>query len=347
VVLRLTNACNLRCRHCFVASGKPEPGELSTVEIARLFDSFSAFNPLVVVLTGGEPLLRADLFDIAALADQHNMAVDISTNGILLEDWHLERLAALPNLRYAVVSLEGPSAQVHDYIRGPGSFDATVALVCALVERGIAVSVNHCVTAINLPHLAQTIDLALGKGACSIHLATVSESGRARDHWTELALTPQQRQQVSWVALRKFLETGGQVLAGEAEREVGGIEEVSVEAHNCGVGRNWCMIYANGDVAPCRPVYSAVGAMGNIRLQPFEDIWRGAPLLNTLRAIRDDQIPRCAACRWRSRCHAGCRARAYVATGSWAEPESQAYCRAYATMNLQVDRMLSPGARTT
>lgn len=337
VVLRLTNACNLRCRHCFVASSKPKPGELSLTEISRLFDSLDAFNPLVVVLTGGEPLLRHDVFDIAKLAAEHNMAVDISTNGTLLDTSHLEQLTELSNLRYVIVSLEGPSAHVHDYIRGPGNFDTTVNLIRALVERDIAVSTNHCVTALNLAHLSKTIDLALSLGAKSVHVATISESGRARDHWSELSLTEEQRRRASLISLHKSLETG-RVFAGEAEREVPGIAEEPADLHNCGVGRDWCMIYANGDVAPCRPVYAAVGAVGNIRNQSFESIWRTSPLLNELRAIRAEEIPRCKTCRWVSRCRGGCRARVYTISGSWAAPESETFCRHYHLLNIEIER---------
>jgi len=340
VVLRLTNACNLRCRHCFVASGQPEPDELSLAEITRLFESLATFEPLVVVLTGGEPFVRRDVFDIATRAAQYNLAVDISTNGLLLKPQMLERLRALPNLRYVIVSLEGPTASVHDYIRGTGNFDATVKLMQTLSKQGLAVSVNHCVTALNLQYLSDTIDLALDLGARSIHLAAVSESGRAREHWSEFALTPEQRHQVSLIALRKFLQTG-QVLAGEAEREVSGLGEESSETHNCGVGRDWCMIYANGDVTPCRPVYASVGAMGNIRQQRFETIWRDSPLLNRLRAVHTAEIPRCAGCYWQNRCHGGCRARVYQATGSWTEAEAENHCRAFGQMNRQVDRILA------
>jgi radical SAM protein with 4Fe4S-binding SPASM domain len=337
IVLRLTNACNLRCRHCFVASGKPEPGELSLAEIERLFKSLDIFDPLIVVLTGGEPLLRRDIFDVIMLAAEHKVAVDISTNGTLLDEPCLERFARLSNLRYVIISLEGPSAQVHDYIRGSGNFDMTVALVRKLVERGIAVSVNHCVTGFNIAHLSRSIDLALSLGAWSVHLATVSESGRARDHWSDLSLTEEQRRRASLIGLRKYLETG-RVFAGEAEREVMGIVTEPSNLQNCGVGYKWCMIYANGDIAPCRPLYAAVGAVGNIHDQSFESIWRDSPLMNELRAVRADEIPRCKTCRWLSRCRAGCRVRAYTTAGSWVAPESESFCQHYHFLNVEINR---------
>lgn len=339
VVLRVTNACNLRCQHCFVASGRPESDELTLSEIARLFEALTIFEPQVVVLTGGEPLLRRDLFEIATLAQQQNLAVDVSTNGTLAKGERLDRLAGLPNLRYIILSLEGPTAELHDEVRGAGNFALTVNLMRELTGRGVAVSINHCVTARNLAHLTHTIDLALALGATSIHLAAVSEAGRACEHWDEFALTPQQRQTVSLIALQAFLKTG-RVLAGEAEREVSGALEPPREMANCGVGQDWCMIYANGDVAPCRPVYTAAGAAGNIRIQSFETIWRESPLLTQLRAIHDEDIPRCRACAWRARCHGGCRARAYQATGSWLAAESEAHCHTYGDLNRQVNRLL-------
>jgi len=337
VVLRLTNACNLRCRHCFVASGEPEPNELSLTEVGALFDALDEFNPLVVVLTGGEPLLRPDIFDVAELAADHHMAVDLSTNGLLLNKACLERLSRLPNLRYVIVSLEGPSPNIHDYVRGAGNFEATVVLIRTLVEWGIPVSVNHCVSAFNLPYLSATIDLALELGVKSVHVAMVSESGRARQHWSQFAMTEEQRRTATLISLRKFLESG-KVFAGEAEREVTALGETPTERDNCGAGYDWCMIYANGDVAPCRPVYAAVGAAGNVRQQPFDVIWRTAPLLNRLRTIRAEDIGRCKLCYWVSRCRAGCRAYAYMASGSWTAPQSESFCQDYRFLNAEIQR---------
>lgn len=339
VVLRLTNACNLRCRHCFVSSGKPEPDELSLSEIEQLFCAFDEFSPLVVVLTGGEPLLRPDLFEIAEMAAKHRMAVDLSTNGLLLTPERLERLASLSNLRYVILSLEGASAEIHDYVRGEGSFNATLALMDRLAKSGLTFSVNHCVSAFNLHSLSDTIDLALEKGAASVHVAMVSESGRARAHWSEFALTEEQRLQASLVVLRKFLQTG-KVFAGEAEREVIAFENVGQRmAPNCGVGRDWCMIYSNGDVAPCRPVYAAVGAAGNIRQTSFGKIWRDSPLLNLLRNIRVEEISQCRSCRWISHCRGGCRARAFMTFGDWKAPQKMSYCRHYQVLLMEVQRV--------
>ena len=339
VVLRLTNACNLRCKHCFVSSGQISPDELSFDEIETLLRDIAKFEPLVIVLTGGEPFLHPDLFKIIASAFEQNMAVDISTNGLFIDDEVIKRLKLLNNLRYIILSLDGHNANHHDYIRGNGNFEHIVKIAKKLKRANIRFSVNHCVTADNIDHLSQTIDLALQLGASSVHLATVSASGRANDHWSRLALNYEQRRQISIIQMQKFLETG-RVFAGEAEREVSGFPHGNTKVHNCGVGRDWCMIYANGDVTPCRPVYSAIGPVGNIRENSFNEIWQLSPLLNQLRNICADQIPKCSSCRWLDRCKAGCRARAYQEMGSWTASENETFCQEYHKLNIHINQLM-------
>lgn len=330
VTLRITNKCNLRCRHCFVSAGEGWENELNTDEIKNLIEEFAKFRILTLVLTGGEPLLREDFFEIAAYAESKNVPIQLSTNGTLIDDNVIENLQQMTNLQAVVLSLDGGSSSTHDYIRGHGNFDMTIALIKKLVQAGIPVHINTCLNRVNFAEYKKIIKISMDLGVKVIQLAPVFIEGRARDNEAELALTDEQKLEVARYCMLQRLN-GKRILFGQIEND--GLlipdekEPPLRKVLNCGASVGWCMIYPNGDVAPCRSIYDLGISAGNIREKSFSEIWQNSDLFNLLRSITVDEIKGCKECAFKYLCGGGCRATAYKLTKDWLGRQSQTICK--------------------
>jgi radical SAM protein with 4Fe4S-binding SPASM domain len=336
VVWAVTKACNLRCVHCYAsASPGPAPGELSFEEGVALLDDLRGFRVPAVLFSGGEPLARPDVLRLIDYASFIGLNCTLSTNGVLLDDEKADALAEI-GLRYVGISLDGARAK-HDKLRGKkGAFDASVAAIRRCRERGIKVGVRFTVTGLNLSDLDTVFDVCLEQGVrrlCVYHLAYAGRGGNLQD----VDLTSRQtRAAVDRIAERalaasaaghplEVLTVGNHADAGyvllRLERETPQ-RRAEVEALLRGTGGN----RSGCDVASIDPVggvhydqFSWHYACGNVRRQPFSEIWSEAAD-GRLKVLRDRaaHLPaRCRACRFLEVCNGNLRTRAEAATGDW------------------------------
>lgn len=359
----LTQRCNLECAHCYMSAfaGADTRGELTTAECRRVIDEIATVNPSVfLILTGGEPFLRRDLFEIAAYASEKRFTTVFGTNGVLLR----EKEAALMR-RHGVlgasISLDSTDRAKHDAFRHlPGAWDGAVRATRVLADAGLDFSIHMSVTDWNVGEVPAMIDLARTLGAKVLNFFFLVRTGRGRD-LTDIDAGAYERI-LAYLARAQGVGGGpppfvqrllGRAPAPEPEAAfedpwstpVAQADGLLIRAkcaphfrrilwelnpsspllknyaHGaCPAGKYYCRITPEGDVTPCP--YMPVAA-GNLRASSFADLWREARVFDDL---RDPVLGgRCGACEFSKIC-GGCRCRAYATYGDYlAEDPACAY----------------------
>ncbi|MBM4032328.1 MAG: radical SAM protein [Planctomycetes bacterium] len=318
IAWELTRACNLACRHCRAAATScVPPGELSTEEATRLLDDIASFAQPTIILTGGEPLLRADLFDIAAHAASLGLRTVAATNGSLLDASAARRLADA-GVRRVSISLDGSNAASHDALRAvPGAFDSALRGIAAAREAGLPFQINTTLTTDNAAELPALYDLAVRLGAAAYHVFLLVPTGRAAALRGMELDAPRYEAVLDWLAER-YAASPIEIRATCAPHFYRILRQrgIPTQARGCLAGQSFCFISHTGDVQPCG--YFDLQC-GNVRTQSLAEIWEAAPLFADL---RDPSAygGKCGCCEFLAVC-GGCRARAYEATGDPLAPE--------------------------
>jgi len=350
-----TARCNLACRHCRAeAQAQAAPDELTPDEALRVARDIRAASDPILVLTGGEPLVRPDFFDLAAACTRLFSRVALATNGTLVDDAVAARLAAT-GIRRVSVSLDGATPATHDAFRGQaGSFDAALRGFDALRRAGLSVQVNVTIARHNAAEMESILQLALARGADAFHVFVLVPVGCGAELGPEVRLSPAETEAaLHWLcdralALRGRLHVKATCapqyyrILRAAEARSGGASGTEGEhpraphhpgagvhpgmeamTRGCLAGSAVCFVSRSGSVQPCG--YLPLAA-GNVRERPFGEIWREAPLFHALRepeALKG----RCHACGYRTLC-GGCRARAFAASGDVLAADPDCMCGA-------------------
>ncbi|MDR2934352.1 MAG: radical SAM protein [Candidatus Adiutrix sp.] len=312
-----TRACNLACRHCRAeALPTPPPGELSPEEGRDLVDQLAAWVPAPgLILSGGEPLLRPDLLDLAAYGHAKGLRVLVSTNGLLVTAALARALKAAGVARVSL-SLDHPEQADHDAFRGaPGAFEALRRAAAYLREAGLPFQINSTLTAANLGRAGALAAKARDLGALAHHVFLLVPVGRAAG--LETPLTAEAYEAALLDLLRLEPEMGlefkatcapqYQRLASQAGRNVRG--------RGCLAGQGFLFLSSTGRAQGCGYLNLAAG---ELRRNSLRTIYEEAPLFRELRD-RKHYRGRCGVCEYRSIC-GGCRARA-LAEGDHLGPE--------------------------
>jgi radical SAM protein with 4Fe4S-binding SPASM domain len=349
-----TKACNLSCRHCrAVPQRSVGPRELTTRQAFDLIDGIAAVARPVLVLSGGEPLFRPDLFDLAQYGVETGFRMALATNGTLVDRRMAARIADAGFSRVAI-SLDGANQDTHDRFRGqPGAHALAVAGIRALRDEGVSVQINSTIAKHNVAELPAMLDLALALEADALHLFMLVPVGCGLEIAPAEMLSPDEYESVlHWFdeqaktcpidlkatcaphyyriraqrleVARKggdfsesFIAPGTRAKAAPMLLHGGGHgQHLSAMTRGCLAGTSVCFVSNEGEVYPCG--YLPVSA-GNTRVERFADIWNASPIFEQLRkpgALEG----KCCACRFESIC-GGCRARAYAATGSFLAEE--------------------------
>ncbi len=182
VIWNLIRRCNLTCKHCYALSADHDyAGELSTAEVFTVMDDLKAYRVPVLILSGGEPLLRPDLFEIAARAKAMRFYVGLSSNGTLIDAAMADRVAAAA-FDYVGISLDGIGA-VHDrFRRQAGAFDASLGAVRELLARDVKVGLRYTMTALNAGELPALLRLMRDEGAQKFYFSHLNYAGRGNIH---------------------------------------------------------------------------------------------------------------------------------------------------------------------
>lgn len=321
VALNLTRRCNLNCAHCYLDAGlrgAADPTELTTDEVRALLDDIAALSDeTMVVLTGGEPLLRRDLEQIAAHASGLGLMVVVGTNGMALNE---RRVAALQAAGVAGVgvSVDSLDPDRHDAFRGlPGSFARTMDGIDACRRAGLGLQIHFTVTDDTAGELDAMIAFTRSCGAIALNVFFLVCTGRGR-HVSNISRDGYDRtlrrltraaHDDQGVMIRAKCAPHFKRMALELDPEWPITMAHGYEAGGCLAGTRYARVTPEGEVTPCP--YMDLSA-GSIRDRGFAEIWRNAPVFERLRAPRLGG--RCGICEYAGVC-GGCRARPYAATG--------------------------------
>ncbi|APG24132.1 MAG: radical SAM protein [Syntrophotalea acetylenica] len=328
-----TRRCNLQCIHCRCSSDShASEGNFSTREAFALIDDICTVSRPVMVLSGGEPLLRKDIFEIADYGTAQGLRMCMATNGTLITDSVCRDMLAT-GIRMVSLSLDGSSAAVHDdFRRCPGAFDAVVQAAGILRRNGIPFLVNSSFTKRNQSDIAATFQLAKKLGAQAWYLFMIVPTGRGESIMEELISGPDYEEILAWhyrqerdekdILMRPTCAPHYYRIAPQlAQAEGRSLERRSLSfstggGKGCLAGQSICFIDAFGEVKPCS--YFPRSA-GNIKNTPFRRLWFDAPIL---RQLRDFSLYRgkCGNCEYLRVC-GGCRARADAVYGDYLAEE--------------------------
>lgn len=336
VALEITRSCNLFCAHCRAAAEDVTyENELSTEECFRLINSIVEVGKPILILTGGEPLCRIDVFQIGRYAAERGLRVVLGTNGTLITSEVAAALKEVPISRVGV-SIDFPTAELQDEFRGKaGAFEAALAGIAEAQRAGIEVQINSTITRANVPHLDSLLNLALDLQAVAFHPFMLVPTGRGKN-LSHVELSPEEHERIlNWI-YDKQAELGDRMFfkptdaphymrialqrgSEEAKDVTGRPPILDSTTRGCLAGVGFCFVSNVGRVQGCG--YLNVEA-GNVRRQSFCKIWADSPLFVELRDL-SNLTGKCGACEYRRPC-GGCRARAYEATGDYLGPEP--YC---------------------
>jgi MoaA/NifB/PqqE/SkfB family radical SAM enzyme len=194
-----TLKCNLRCSHCYISAQETEGrSELTTDEGKGVIDQIAEFGKTILVLSGGEPLLRSDIFELAEYGVQKGLIVTLGTNGTLIDKETADRLHHV-GVRKVAISIDSSTAVVHDSLRGVrGAWEKAVRGVKACTGSGVGVQFNVTMTRQNYPDLEEIVSIAKNLGVENIHLFFLVPTGRGKEM---LDLSPETYEQLLLKAL--------------------------------------------------------------------------------------------------------------------------------------------------
>ncbi|HEY4616019.1 MAG TPA: mycofactocin radical SAM maturase [Citricoccus sp.] len=298
----LTYACNLSCAHCLSSSGRRDPRELTTEQCEAVIDELQRMGVFYVNIGGGEPTVRPDFWHLVDYAVAHQVGVKFSTNGVRITPENARRLAATDYVDVQV-SLDGATAEVNDYIRGPGSYDTALRALANLHEAGFRdAKVSVVVTRQNVGQLDEFKEIADRYGA-TLRLTRLRPSGRGADVWDELYVLPEQQQQLyDWL-----VDHGEDVLTGDSFFHLAPLGGPLPGLNLCGAGRVVCLIDPIGDVYACPFAIHEEFLAGNVLHEGgFAGVWRESGLFRELRSPQSAGA--CSSCAFFDACRGGCMA---------------------------------------
>jgi radical SAM protein with 4Fe4S-binding SPASM domain len=306
--------------------------DFPTDEAFRIIDDISSYAKPVVVLSGGEPLLRDDVFDIARYGTKRGLRMCLATNGTLVDDALCEKIKE-SGIRIVSLSLDGSSEEVHDDFRKQkGAFAGTIRAAGLFRDHGIEFIINSSFTRRNQEEIPKVYKLAKEIGATAWYMFMIVPTGRGEEIMNELISKEDYEDILEWhyrmekdekdilvrptcaphyyrIVLQQSKEEGEKFERRSLKFSTGG-------AKGCIAGQLIALIDVDGNILPCS--YFPKSA-GNIRERSFKDIWENSELFKELRDFKKYKN-KCGSCEYINVC-GGCRARSYSVYGDYLEEE--------------------------
>ena len=294
-------ACNLRCTHCLSASGEPAQDELSTAEALDLVEQLQAAGVFQINFGGGEPFMRPDFEQVLEACHRRGIMTCISTNGTLLDEKRIARLAE-SRLVAIQVSMDGACRETCDAIRGEGVYDRAIAALKLLAATRIPTSINTVLTAQNAGEIPAMHELARELGV-SLRVSRFRPSGRGADNWEALRPAPAQL-----LAFSEWLAKSGDVRTGDSFFSLTSQERQGLGLNLCGAAKLTACVGPTGNMYPCAFLQTERFKAGSLREQTFQQVWDDSEIYASFRSLR---IHSCEECQRFDQCHGGCPAVAW------------------------------------
>lgn len=340
----LTGMCNLSCTHCYNASGPGQDtrDELTTKEAQAFITDCGSLGVPVILLSGGEPLMRPDLFELAEYARGVGIRTALSSNGTLITP-DIARKIHDAGIGYVGISLDGATAQTHDRFRGcSGAFEKAVQAFSYCRDAGVRCGVRVTLHKRNIHELDDLIDLSLRSGASRFCVYWLVPSGRGSDVYREIQLDGDQVFSALEILYRyaettdpsvmEFLTVDGpqdavhllHLMERRGSADLAEAESLIASMKGgCSAGIRVASVSQTGDVYPCQFAQVPEFHVGSIRKTPFSALWNDPEnlVLSRFRSKISSLTGRCAECQYLSLCGGGCRIRAYHESGTLCAPD--------------------------
>jgi len=358
IVWNFTNRCNLNCLHCHQASSLASSyPELTTAQVFKVIDNMSKAGVAVLTFSGGEPLLRKDLYKAIERADDSGMLCTTASNGTLITSEVAQKLPKA-GVKRVEIGLDGARAETHDFLRNqPGSFDATIEGIRNCARVGFdELATTMTLHSKNITELEETMNLADTLGVTRFYLNRLIPAGRGLDAG-HLDVTPRDKIKALEALYNKFYTsvvegfglqcyargmtyyarlgyehsdgkvfTVSEALSGYENmfQKKFGLELAKIVRKlasgfgGCSAGLTYAGVTASGDLIPCVPASSI--KLGNLLEQELEEIWVHSKVLNYIRK-RHDLKGSCGVCAYNAIC-GGCRYTAFIACEDWLGPDT-------------------------
>ena len=326
IAWEVTRSCNLACKHCRAeAHEEPYPGELDTDEAKALIDTFPSVGNPIIIFTGGDPMMRADVYELVAYATEKGLRCVMSPNGTLITPETAQKMKE-SGVQRCSISIDGPSADFHDDFRGvKGAFDMSMRGIQYLKDAGIDFQINTTVTRQNLPYFKQIFNLC--ESLEQLHgTSSCWFQPDVQHRWVRKLLLLKNMKKCSTgstTSVRPLTctskppvhRTTTVLCANEPKKKVFPVttENFGMDAHTRGClgGTGFCFISHTGQVQPCG--YLELDC-GQVKETPFPEIWRKSEYFRQFRT-KEEYEGKCGVCEYHNVC-GGCRARGYSMKGS-------------------------------
>lgn len=319
VRIEVTRECNLKCIHCYNDSQEKIENELTHSEFLRVVDQLEKMGAFDVVLGGGEPFLRKDIWDILQyMVGKFKLAV--ITNGTCIGKTEAKELARIVD--FMEISIDSATPHVNDFIRGKGSFNSAVKAIESLVEVGIPTIMSMVPMKQNANEIKKFVRLGEQLGVQTCTISRLQLTGRAKINRSKIALSREE--------FIKIQEEINSIVLNSPKVEVSRplyafpflfSKPCELPIHKTGLANVECAegltILPDGVVIPCAGLPDFVG--GNVREKSLKEIWEESPILKRLREVRVKG--KCRDCEYFPLCRGGCRGQAYLATGDIEAPD--------------------------
>ena len=339
VIWNLIRRCNLTCKHCYsISADKDFPGELSTAEVFQVMDDLKRFRVPVLILSGGEPLLRPDIFAIAARARQQGFYTALSSNGTLIDERNIERIAEI-GFDYVGVSLDGMRATHDRFRRMTGAFDASMKGIRLCKAHGIKVGIRFTLTQDNFQDLPGLLQLLEIEEIDKFYLSHLNYAGRGNKNREDDAFhqTTRKAMDLLFDTCQRDRQQGRHKEFVTGNNDADGVylllwvqrrfphlaPHIRAKLEQWGgnaSGVNVANIDNLGNVHPDTMWWNH--NLGNVRDRLFSEIWQDTtdPIMAGLKAQPRKVGGRCGACEHFAICGGNTRVRAWQTTGDpWAE----------------------------
>ncbi len=340
----VTRRCNLRCVHCRCSSDETSyDGDFTTDEGKRLLSEIAEFAKPVVVLSGGEPLLRDDIFELASFGTSLGLRMCMATNGALVDDEVCRRMDEA-DIKMVSLSLDGSTAAIHDdFRRCPGAFDGVVRAAETFRRNGRKFLINSSFTKRNQADIPDVFRLAKSLGATAWYLFMIVPTGRGQEIMDELISKEDYEEILEWhyrqerdedeILMRPTCAPHYYRIAPQMAK----VEGVAFQRRSlsfstgggkgCIAAQSICLIDCFGNVKPCS-YFPRIA--GNVKETPLREIWKSSALFRELRDFGKYK-GKCGECEFLTVC-GGCRARADAVYGDYMAEEP--FC-SYVPVRLQ------------
>ncbi|MFQ6069588.1 MAG: radical SAM protein [Candidatus Aminicenantales bacterium] len=313
----VTTTCNLGCHHCSVESEAPLSTEVSSSLFFRIVDEACSLGASELLISGGEPLMRRDIFHLIDYAS-HKQKVNLLTNGTLIRKEEAEKLK-ISGVSNIVISLDGASPQTHDRIRGKGSFERVLRGIDSLRKEGLSqrITLNCCLSKVNLGEALDFLSFAEKLGIRKVTFLPVKKLGRASGEWQDLRLEKGEFEEFLLALYERFFQPDFSL---EVNFPLSGFHPVikpGERVSTCPFGSQ-LIINGKGDIYTCPALFIPEFHLGNVLEMTIEEALNSTKMKKLIKKYRArvEKILRCKNCAWRSFCRAACASTVFLEKGT-------------------------------